>query len=127
MPRWAASMRLPKPTIVVSPFTKTAMMVERATSGPPWSRPSMKRMTILSPNSAAAPRISGIPNTLPRLSLTSKSHMRPAVHVMPSASGDSASTVSRMRRSIRKVSTVTSTMAYTVPCLYARSMSRIAS
>src|SRR6059058_2086318 len=56
MPRWAASMRLPKPTIVVSPFTNTAMMVERATSGPPWSRPSMKRMTMLRPNSAAAPQ-----------------------------------------------------------------------
>src|SRR5207247_1041614 len=41
IPRWSASIRLPNPTIVVSPLTRTPITVLRATRGPPWSRPSM--------------------------------------------------------------------------------------
>src|SRR5207247_3563855 len=40
MPRWAAIMRLPKPTTVVRPLNSTARKVLRGRSGPPLSRPS---------------------------------------------------------------------------------------
>jgi len=41
MPWCWAIIRLPKPTMVVRPLSATAMIVLRAISGPPWSRPSM--------------------------------------------------------------------------------------
>src|SRR5882724_10280987 len=61
IPRWLAIIRLPKPTMVWIPLSATAMTVLRATSGPPWERPSRYRSIMLSPNSAEVPMMSGRP------------------------------------------------------------------
>jgi hypothetical protein len=41
MPWWLATIKFPKPMIVVMPFSSTAITVLRAISGPPCDRPSM--------------------------------------------------------------------------------------
>jgi len=66
IPRWLAIIRLPKPTMVWIPLSATAMTVLRATSGPPWERPSRYRSIMLSPNSAEVPMMSGRPQMLAR-------------------------------------------------------------
>ncbi len=111
MPRWWAIIRLPNPAMVVSPLTITAITVLRATNGPPWRCPSMYRIVMFSPNSAAVPTISGIPQTLARLNFRLKRYMRPTVHSVPRASGIRANAVSRSRCSMRKARRPTRTNA----------------
>src|SRR3990167_5563432 len=61
----------------------------------------MNLITMLKPYSAAAPRISGRPNTLPMLNWRSKKDISPKVHTITSPSGSSASSVSRTRLGVR--------------------------
>src|SRR6266850_2602887 len=107
MPRWAASIRLPNPTIVVRPFSKTPITVLRATSGPPRESPSRYRKTMLRPNSAEIPIIRGSPQILARLNLSPSRCMTPMVHNRPSTRGKSASRVSRRRRIMSRLSPLT--------------------
>ena len=90
MPWWVAIMRLPKPTMVVMPFSATPSTALRATSGPPWVRPSRWLRITLRPNSAAVPMISGRPQILARLNLMPKTCISPTVHSTPSTIGTSA-------------------------------------
>ena len=111
MPWWEAIMRLPKPTMVVIPFSSTPITALRAISGP-WRERTSRWLTItLSPNSAAVPMIKGRPQMLARLNLIPQRCMSPIVHRSASTIGTRASMLSRHRRIISTLSPPTRTNA----------------